>query len=313
MSDLARQALTIVTDVELAGDILRVVTDGLPELKSRDAADALLELRTKHEPFRDFLNLPPHGSAQINSSLLYPAFGQEADGTLFLASQFAYAPYAGTALMAAATALAEGKDQVWHNSWRTFTFETALGVMKVELTRKNGTVTEAKWCAAVPRLIINNEDLHLSPGRAVPVSVVDTGLPYLVVDVSTLGFALSDEQRVSEAAVELSAAAAEQFPMTHLGMSESYSNYLVMCMSKVAEDHIKAVWVSDRGVVARSAGGTGALSVLAACEGNGCIAPGQLVLIEAPGGGFLCQITEQKASVSAKVMIIAKRSFPPIA
>ena len=71
---VAEQKHTTSIDVEVAGDILRVVESGLPELASSNAAEALIELRAKHEPFREFLNLPPNGNHLINSCLLYPPF-----------------------------------------------------------------------------------------------------------------------------------------------------------------------------------------------------------------------------------------------
>ncbi len=216
---------TTAIDVALAGDILRVANAGLPELASRNAIDALLELRSEHEPFRDFLNLPPNGNRRINSCLLYPPFEQGADGALFLASRFAYAPYAGTALMAAATVIADGQDQVSSPVQRVITLETAVGVMTVELIRENNLVTHAKWSVTAPDRLINTKDLRRASGKVVPVSVIDAGLPYLVVDSDSLSLDLSDRPGLSDAAIELSELAGEQFPMADFGIGEYYGQY----------------------------------------------------------------------------------------
>ena len=300
---------TTAIDVELAGDVLRVAISGLPEIVSRNAKETLSELRLKHEPFRNFLNLPPNGNHLINSCLLYPPFEQGADGTLFLASRFAYAPYAGTALMAAATVLAEKQISAVANGQSLIKLLTADGLMSVELSRTDNAVTQAKWFTAPPKVLASNAELHLDTGATVPVSLVDAGLPYLVVDVDKMGLSLEDHSSLSEVAIDLSAASGRQFPLSRFGSAETYDNYLVMFSSQVSDNHIKTVWVSDKGEVANSAGGTGALSVLAACQGRGTVKSGQPTLIEASGGAFECQIAGTQATVASEVKIIAKHEF----
>ncbi|UWQ75813.1 proline racemase family protein [Leisingera sp. M658] len=311
MAAVAKQKPITAIDVELAGDILRVVNTGLPELASRNAVDALTELRLEHEPIRDFLNLPPNGNHLINSCLLYPPFEQGSDGALFLASRFAFAPYAGTALMAAATVLAEKQGSTLSADQQHFVLDTASGSMEVELVRRNIAVTHAKWFVSAPDLLINTQELLRTGGEAVPVSVVNAGLPYLVVDTDKLNIALGDHSALSDAAIELSATAGSQFPMAQFGIGGNYSQYLVMFFTKASDNHIKTVWVSDKGEVANSAGGTGALSVLAAGLGNGALTPDQPALIEAPGGTFECQIARGRASVTATVRTVARHVFLP--
>lgn len=281
---ISERKQTAAIDVELAGDILRVAHSGLPELASSNTSDALLELRSNHEAFRDFLNLPPNGNPLINSCLLYPPFEHGTNGAFFLASRFAYAPYAGTALMAAATVVADSQDQALAADQQLVVLETARGVMEVQLVRRNGIVTQAKWATAAPKLLISNEKLHMPLGGDIQVSLVDAGLPYLVVDTDTLGIALDDRPKLADTAIELSIVAGKQFPMSRFGIGGSYGQYLIMFTSKAADHHVKTVWVSDKGEVANSAGGTGALSVLAACEGDGLVPLGRHVVRQAGAG-----------------------------
>lgn len=305
----ANPKLAIATDVELAGDVLRVAIAGLPEISSHDANEALSELRLKHDQFRDFLNLPPNGNRLINSCLLYPPFEQGTDGTLFLASRFAYAPYAGTALMAAATVLTETQATERDNGKRHVCLLTARGLMKVTVEWTDNSVTRAKWLTTPPKVLVSNVELRLNASLTVPVDVVDAGLPYLVVDAGKMGLAIDDYSGLSKAAIALSAATGTQYPLSLFGIAENYDHYLVMFTTQVAGAHFKTVWVSDQGAVAQSAGGTGALAVLAACESNGVVKPGRTTLIEAPGGAFECQIEETRASVASTVMIIARHEF----
>ncbi len=300
---------TTAIDVELAGDVLRVGLGGLPELASANAIDALAELRSQHEAFRDFLNLPPHGNPLINSCLVYPPFEKTAHGALFLASRFAYAPYAGTALMAAATALAEMRGFEPVPDPRLFSFETARGLMTVELNHSKSATTQAKWFAPRPEVLVSNQKLQLMSNTSVPVFLVNAGLPYLVVDAGGMGLSLGDHSGLKGAAIHLSSAAHKSFPLSHFGIEEDYGRCLVMFFSQVADNHVETVWVSDKGEIANSVGGTGALAVLAACENGGVTRPGALTRIQAPGGAFECQLADGQATVAAKVQIIAKHQF----
>ena len=298
------QAPTTATDVVLAGDILRVATDGLPTLTARNTQDALSELRDKHQPFRDFLNLPPNGHANINSCLLYPPFTSETDGTLFLASRFAYAPFAGTALMAAATVLAQTHDQT------RFRLDTALGPKEVSLTRHGKTVTHANWFTDPPTILKASAEIPIPNSKPAQVSLINAGLPYVVANLEPLGLRLTDYENLSILAKCLSQNAAVHYPLSRFDINDTYDRYLVMFISKHSDTHIKTLWVSDSGEVANSAGGTGALAVLAACESTGTLPNGQITTIEAPGGAFTCQIADGQASVTSPVKIFAKHRFP---
>lgn len=297
------------TDVELAGDILRVVHSGAPRLQATNAADALVELRAHHEGLRSFLNRPPHGNELINSCLLYPPFTAGADGALFLASRFAYAPFAGTALMAAAAVLAQQTPPVNAHGAKGFAFETATGRQTIALTRQDATRARAVWTTAAPRVPISAQDLPWGANTPARVSVVDAGLPYLVVDADQIDLSQDNAADLSRAAITLSAEAALRFPLHSLGISGSHAQYLVMFHSRLAPDHRRVTWVSDQGEIARSAGGTGALAVLAACEASGALPPGRSMRIQAPGGSFHCRIDGPTATVAAQTRISAHHSF----
>ncbi|WP_343561072.1 proline racemase family protein [Kiloniella sp. b19] len=311
----------LAADVMLAGDVLRVVHSGLPELKAQNAEEALFELRAEHEAFRTFLNTAPNGNAMINSCLLYPPSGDGTDGTLFLASQFAYAPLAGTALMAAATVLAdEGKlartgDKTAsenscnpENSCNTVILETARGLEQVDLVLENGLVASASWATQQPEMLAPGVELVLPDGQTVTPALVHSGLPYLVIAESELGLSPSSEQ-FSQAITELSAQACARYPVTEFGVQSDFERYLVMIIRNITPESIRVLWVSDKGEVANSAGGTGALAAQLVCERRGLTERGRSLTVEAPGGAFNCQISDRKATVTSKVEIVSRHLF----
>lgn len=305
---------TIATDVLLAGDILRVAHRGLPILSGEDAAAQLAELRANHERFRAFLNEPPHGSPLVNACLIYPSSRPGAAARHFLASRFAFAPFAGTALMASAVVLA---DEGWlpgETSSQSVFFETATHLEEVRLSFKSGVVWSATWVTSRPRILLPEGMIVFQGGRQVRFSLVSSGLPYVVVTEADLGIPIDDLPRLAKAAVALSAAVGSRWSPASMGVAGEYARYLVMVARKVDESLVRAVWISDQGETGRSAGGTGALAVLAALREGGRLPIGGPVSIEAPGGAFECDIVEDGASVTATPKIVARHELlsPPL-
>lgn len=313
MPDQKMPAPVRATDILLAGDILRVVHAGLPWLADATPAERLAELRKHHEPFRAFLNTPPNGNWLVNSCLLYPPDDPGTAGTLFLASRFAFAPFAGTALMAAATvAIDEGRVPVVDGS-ATVRLDTAVGTAEVQVEIEDGKVVRTRWQRDRPRTLLSEEAVMCSDGKTRTVSLIAAGLPYIVVNENELGVALDDHERLGPAAAALSAEIGVVYPLSRFGIENEYSRYLVMVTGEASGNRVRTVWISDKGEVARSAGGTGALAVLAASLARGDCDDREPTVVSAPGGSFLCQITDQSASVTAEVRISAKHEFFPMA
>lgn len=306
MKSQSEYADICATDVRLAGDILRVVHGGLPKLKSGNAADALAELRCDHEPFRQYLNTPPIGNSDINSCLLYPPLEGYGVGTLFLASRFAYAPLAGTALMAAATVLIDQGLVRADKNEAAMQLETANGIERVEICLRGNVATRAKWLTNPPKVLEADVELAGNDAKAITVSLVSAGLPYLVVLMDDLGITLDNRKDLAAAAVKLSKEANSKLPTSRYGIEGNYDKYLIMAVSVGSHNHVRVAWISDKGEIANSAGGTGALSVIAALEARSNIPSGNVVTIEAPGGAFECQISQSTASVSSSVEITSR-------
>ena len=297
------------TDVLIAGDILRVVHGGLPKLVSTDPAARLAELKAKHEDFRSFLNAPPHGNAQINACLLYPSGLPGFAGQHYLASRFAYAPLAGTALMASAVHLAAQGKSTPGSSRDVVRFETAAGPAEVRLSAGTGQVATATWLTAPPRVIRADASVTTMAGRRIGFALATAGLHYLVVSEAELAISMDNLAELGPAAAELSAAASRDWPVAGFGLATGHAGYLVMVVRQESADAARVVWVSDTGEVARSAGGTGALCTVAVLQALGQPRAGRDVTITAPGGSFACRADGSSASVTAAARIVARREF----
>jgi proline racemase len=301
------------TDVMIAGDVLRVAHGGLPELCSQNPADGLIELRTRYESLRAFLNDPPHGNLLVNSCFLYPASQPFSAGRHFLASRFGYSPFAGTALMACAAVRAEASQRLFKKPSSPLIFETARGLAQVEIAVEDTLTGRATWIAALPSVLIAEQMFDIPNRGKIRLSIISSGLPYIVVEDRELGVPINDLPRVAQAAMALSAAVGRDKPVADFGVAEDYARYLVMVVNATNKDDVPVVWVSDKGEAARSAGGTGALAVLAALQARGLRQPCRTVAIRAPGGSFQCRIDDSSAVVTATTRIVARHELlnPP--
>jgi proline racemase len=230
----------------------------------------------------------------------------------FLASRFGFAPIAGTALMAAATvAIAEGRLSA-DDGWSAVRLDTAVGAAEVQVEIKDGNVIRAKWLRDRPQILVSDQAVACSDAITRSVSLVASGLPYAIVSEDDLGVALDDHARLGPAAAALSADVGAVYPLSRFGLEKEYSRYLVMVVSQPEHNRIRTVWISDKGEVARSAGGTGALAVFAALLARGSSKGEESMLVSAPGGSFLCEARGDSASVTADVRINARHEFYPL-
>ncbi|SHK03541.1 Proline racemase [Shimia gijangensis] len=300
-----------VADVEICKDILRVVLEGAPELQARTPLDALAELRANHDAFRRFLLEPPHGHADVNACLLLPAMEVGAQNCLVVAAQFGYAPVAGTMVMAACAALSETKE-IAHDTGGTLCFDTAAGRQRVTRRDLTGEHPQTVWQTSRPRLCETDALLSVG-GRAVRVSLVHSGMAYVVVAARDLAISMQDHVALSQAGRAVVAAAREAFALKDYGLQGLVETYLVMVVGDIdrqgARPTVDVAWVSGSGLVANSAGGTGALAVAAHLQSLGALETGEVLVTQAPGGPFECTLLDDHAEVAGYPRLLGIRTL----
>lgn len=292
----------LVTDVEICGDVLRVVTQGAPDLQVESPADLLGQLRVHHDDYRRFLLEPPRGHQDVNACLLYPSFSEQARASLVVAAQFGYAPVAGTMVMAASAVLADQDPQPL--SERSMQFDTAAGPQLAVLSRDG----EVSWKSAPPKVLAAGGRLEVL-GRKVRFTIVDTGMTYVVAEVSDLGCAMTDRAALSHVGQAVAAAAQQLMPLSTLDLPHVPDAYLVMLVGQKRADGVDVAWVSADGLVAHSAGGTGALAVLEHVSQSKVWDRSHWLTVSAPGGAFDCVIRKTEAWVRAKPRIIQRHQL----
>ena len=296
-----------VVDVEIAGDVLRVVVDGTPQLRAKNPADALQELRAKHDDFRRFVIAPPRGHDGIVACVLLPPYSFEAVRTAVIAPQFGYAAIAGTPLMAAAAALIEtGQVQVTDPE-TTLVFDTAAGKTHIVATIDEGRCTSFRWTTARPTVVLREQTLSLTDGRAVTAMVISPGLPYVVAPASELGVTFDNPNALGTTGAMLCDAATHQ-----IGAPEGAAAYHAMLVGDLTIPQqpeaatAPVACVSANARVWSTPAGTGALSAAGYFTALETLALGREIITVSPTGfGFRCRIERTQSSVESGACIIA--------
>lgn len=310
--NVASSSVVSAVDTSIAGDVVRVVVDGFPKLKAKNAKDALQELRADHEEFRHFLIDPPRGYRDINAILLLPPLSPKTDRTVIMAEHFGYVPVAGTLMITAAVALVETGLVARHEPETTVTFDTAHGQTQLIVDVEDGHATSATWTTDRPRIVVRSEKISLENDQTVPVTVISPGLPYVVARIDDLGVDFDDVKALGTAGAMLSSAAGQQLPLKDLGMERDADAYLVMLMGDFTDDgaaeaaRVFAAWVAPDGNVSHSPAGTGALTAAAYSADRGDLEIGRLLDVVTPYNQRLrSRIDMASACVAGAVRLVA--------
>ena len=291
-------------DAEIAGEVIRVITRGVPALGAQTPAIALQELRENHDDFRRFVLDPPRGHGDVNAALLLPPFSEGAARTLVVAAQFGFAPLAGTPLIASAAVLVATGAVKFSTPTTEIVFDTAKGLMNVFALGEENCCHGARWCTSPPEFLRRSYGLELETGRALPIDVVLTGLPYIVVNESDLGVGSSDVEAIGAFGAKISRAAGRQLPMEVLGVAGITTAYPVLVIGepRASQDKgtcVPLAWVYANGTVAKMPAGTGALTATAVVVDRRQVECGTIIAAVSPFGG------EIRSSVGAVGELVA--------
>ena len=306
-------------DAQIAGEIIRVITRGVPALGAQTPAMALQELRDNHDDFRRFVLDPPRGHGDVNAALLLPPFSERAVRTLVVAAQFGFAPLAGTPLIASATALVATGAVASSAPTTEIVFDTAKGLMNVLALGEDACCHGARWCTCPPEFLRRSYGLELENGSSLPVDVVLAGLPYVLVNERELGVGSSDIDEIGAFGATISRAAGRQLPMEVLGVAGITTAYPVLVIgepkaSKNSGTCVPLAWVYANGTVAKMPAGTGALAAAAALVDRRQVECGTVIAAVSPFGGEVrssvgevgeSALTATTAMVEADVTIVS--------
>lgn len=302
-----------VADYAIAGDVVRVVLSGAPDISVSTAKDLLDTLRREHEDFRRFAMEEPRGHAGIvDMSLLYPPVGENAVRTLVVGTQAGYVPLAGTPLLSSAAALLE-TGQVPVTSGETeVIFDTGAGEARVVARMHDGRCERVRWDTFRPSVIEKDRSFSYGDRGAVSASIISTGLPFLVADGDQCGASFLDSESLGHAGSLLSSVGKKQLPLKEIGLEHAFSDYIVMLTfggineMQNGDVEIRAACIMPDGSVSRMPSGLGTLSVAASLHASGHLASDKMLTVRTPAGFELgAKITDTSAELHGKPQLVA--------
>lgn len=180
-------------EMHTGGEPLRVILDGLPELKGNSVLEYRRYIKENHDVYRTALMFEPRGHADMYGCILLPPNDEEADfGILFLHNE-GYSTMCGHAIIAITRLAVE---MGWVQAQEPVTqmaIDAPCGRIISYANMKNGQVTSTHF-HCVPSFVVAL-DLHLEVADLGTVSydLAYGGAFYAYVDADKLGIDLAPE------------------------------------------------------------------------------------------------------------------------
>jgi proline racemase len=284
-----------VVDMHTAGEPVRIVVGGYPELGGRTILDKRREAMTRHDHLRRALMLEPRGHAGMYGVILVPASRPEAVmGALFTHNE-GYSTMCGHATIALGRFLVETGRVPAREPETAFTLELPCGLVAVTCRVEAGRVVETAF-ESVP-VFLSRRDLPVAVEGfgTVPLDIAYGGAFYAVVPASRLGldFMATPLDALTRAAVAITDAVRATVPISH--PSEPDLGFLygtVLTDDATPPEPSFNLCVFAEGQVDRSPTGSGVTARIARDRARGLMIPvGPARVFYGPTGlGFTARI-----------------------
>lgn len=279
------EGLRITTlDTHTAGEPLRIVTGGLPELPGATILDRRRWAQAHLEPVRKLLLREPRGHAEMYGCLLTPAVSAEADfGVLFLHNE-GYSTMCGHAILALATVMVETGALPATGPTRTVRIDTPAGLVTAVAHCDGGRVQDVRF-HNVPSFVVALDETVDVPGYGpVRYDLAFGGAFYAYVEAAQVGLtgALGEYQRLVEAGRAIKHAVMAARPIVHPFEPDLGFLYgtIFTAAPQSAGAHSRHVCIFADGQVDRSPTGTGVSGRMPLLYARGAVDLGETVVIE---------------------------------
>ncbi|MAG58903.1 MAG: proline racemase [Planctomycetes bacterium] len=271
-------------DAHIAGEPLRVITGGYPELEG-DTILAMRRYAREHQDgLRRALMLEPRGHADMYGCILTPPVTPDGDvGVLFLHHE-GYSTMCGHGIIGLVKVGldcglldAEGEEP-------EIRIDTPAGRVTATAWRPEGTVRRVSFLN-VPSFLVEAEAVVEVPGLGrVGFDLAYGGAFYAYVDASAVGIEIAAEQfaTIIDVAMRIKHAVMDSFPLRH-PTGDDDLNFLygvILCAPGDYPIHSRNVCVFADGEVDRSPTGTGVSGRAAILHAKGELGKGPAITIE---------------------------------
>ena len=316
-----RTGRTVVNaiDVHAAGEPLRIITGGLPELHGQTMLQRRRWMRDNLDHFRRLLMHEPRGHGDMYGCVVTPPASPEADlGVLFLHNE-GYSTMCGHGVIALVTALLETGALPARGRETPVAIDTPAGLVRATGYLDTAGCVERVSFLNVPSFLYKRDlDLDVPKLGPVTLDVAFGGAFYAVLAAATVGLSVAVEhERALVAASEAIKEATNAAVKIEHPLDEDLGFLYGVIFTDGPEDashHSRNVCVFADSEVDRSPTGTGVSARLALHHAKGEVRQGEWIAIESilgPESVFEGRVVEatEVGPYPAVVPEVAGRAF----
>lgn len=178
-------------DLHTGGEPLRVIYDGLPEIKGNSILEKRSYFKNHFDYIRKGLMLEPRGHADMYGAIITKSIAKDADfGTFFLHNE-GYSTMCGHAIIALTKLVFDTK--MIEKPEGALTIEVPSGMIRSRAIRENGVVEKVSFLNVPSFLYLKDQKVEIEGIGNVKFDVAYGGAFYALVDAAKLGIALEEK------------------------------------------------------------------------------------------------------------------------
>lgn len=277
---------TVITtiDAHTAGEPLRIITGGLPEIPGHTILEKRRHFREFHDHIRTGLMFEPRGHADMYGAVLTDPVTADGDFGVFFLHNEGYSTMCGHAIIALTTVLLDTGMVQRPEENPVLRIDTPAGRVTAAAQRRDGRVQRVSFLN-VPSFVYC-QDLQVDvPGYGtVTCDIAFGGAFYAFCPARTLGVELTaaDYPRLIAAGRAVKQAVMQALPITHPFEADLSFLYGTILTGPPADPthHSRNVCIFAEGEVDRSPTGTGVSARAAIHHARGELSPKNPIVIE---------------------------------
>lgn len=278
-----------------AGEPLRVILDGFPEIKGKRVLDHRRYIQENYDHLRTALMFEPRGHADMYGVIVTPS--QVADfGVVFVHNE-GYSTMCGHATLAIAKLAVEANWVTTSEPVTKILIEAPCGVLTASVHSKNGKVEQVSFLNVPSFVTALDQTINLPEFGNIRYDLAYGGAYYAFVAVEQFNLKLNADhyQELIELGMQIKRAVASSQTISHPEEADLSFLYGTIFISKPESptSHSRNVCVFAEGEVDRSPTGSGVSARAAIHHARGELALNESITIESIlGTTFDCRVTE---------------------
>lgn len=266
-----------VIDAHTAGEPLRIVIDGTPELEGSTVLEKRRWAQQQADRYRTALMWEPRGHADMYGCWIGPPEREDSDFSIVFMHNAGYSTMCGHGILAAATVVVE-TGMLPHGNARAdvvpMRIDSPAGRIEAEaVLAPDGRVMSARFTNVPSFVTARGRTVQVDPYGDVTYDLAFGGAYYAFVDASSVGLSCTPERAddLIRAGRRIKAAVRAAHPIDHPGDAELGFLYGVIFTGPPADPgcHSRHVCIFADGEVDRSPTGTGVSARIALLDDGG--------------------------------------------